>query len=233
MFFASRQRWKGDPLLYFSVNPAHISIIDSYFNANSNKKGRYCCVSIVATRTRHSLTYVLILFCIPWEADRFSAGQQIHRILWNPNVHYYIHKCPPPVPNLSQIDPIHTPTSHFLKIHLNIILPSTPGSPKWSLSLKFTHQNPVYTSTLPHTRYMPRQSHSSRSCSIYIYVYFENPHCECYISILTRKPFRWPRNLRSISSKGQYSTVQYSDTGSGSRAGWYPAVKQLGSLTFL
>ena len=34
-------------------------------------------------------------------------------------------------PILSQIDPVHTPTSHFLKTHLNIIHPSMPGSPKW------------------------------------------------------------------------------------------------------
>ena len=32
----------------------------------------------------------------------------------------------------------------------------------WSLSLKFPHQNPVYASPLPHTRYMPRPFHSSR-----------------------------------------------------------------------
>ena len=54
------------------------------------------------------------------------------------------------------------PPSHFLKNHLNIILPSTPGSPKWSLSLRFTHKNPVYPSPLIHTRYMPLPSHSSR-----------------------------------------------------------------------
>ena len=51
------------------------------------------------------------------------------------------------------------PTSHFLKIHLNIILPYTPRSPKWSLSFRFPHQTPVYASPLSHTCYMPCPSH--------------------------------------------------------------------------
>jgi hypothetical protein len=34
---------------------------------------------------------------------------------------------------LSKLEPVPTTTSHLQKIHLNIILPSTSGSPKWSL----------------------------------------------------------------------------------------------------
>ena len=43
------------------------------------------------------------------------------------------------------------PPHPVLKIHFNIIFPSMPGSPKWSLSLRFSHQNPVYASPLPHS----------------------------------------------------------------------------------
>ena len=63
----------------------------------------------------------------------FAANQEIARILWNPKVHYRTHKRLPPVPILSQLHPVPTTPSYFLKIHLNIIFPSRPGSPKWSV----------------------------------------------------------------------------------------------------
>jgi hypothetical protein len=56
-----------------------------------------------------------------WEANRFSASQKIHRMLWNPKVYYHIHKCPLTVPILSHLDPVYTLTTHFLKIRLHII----------------------------------------------------------------------------------------------------------------
>ena len=93
--------------------------------------------------------------CPSREVYQFSASQETPRILWNPKVHYRSHKSPSPVPILSQIDPVHVATSLFLKIHLNIKLPPTPGSPKWSLSFRFPQQNPVYVSPLTHVRYLP------------------------------------------------------------------------------
>ena len=96
------------------------------------------------------------------EATRFSVGQDIPRILWNPKFHYHIYNSLRPFPILSQIYSVRAPTFHFLKIQLNIILPCTLGPSKWSLSLAFPHQNPVYISPLPHTCYMPRPYHSSR-----------------------------------------------------------------------
>ena len=72
-----------------------------------------------------------------WKTNWFSASQEIPRILWSQNTHCRIH----------HLSLVHTPTSHFLKIHLNIIFPSTPGSPKWSSSLRPPTKTP-YTPLL-------------------------------------------------------------------------------------
>ena len=96
-----------------------------------------------------------------WEANRFLASQEIPHILWNQKVHYRIHNCPPPLPILSQLDPFQTPTSHFLKINV-IVLPYAHGLPSCLFPSGFPTKT-LYTPHLsPHTRYIPRPSHSSR-----------------------------------------------------------------------
>jgi hypothetical protein len=92
----------------------------------------------------HSPTYV---------AKRTSTTYKMPRIIWNQLVHYYIHNLLPTIPTFSQINTVHDFSSHHLKIHCNFKV-THMTSPKWTLSLRVSHQIPLCNSALPHTCYM-------------------------------------------------------------------------------
>jgi hypothetical protein len=59
------------------------------------------------------------------EAANCADTEKLPRLLWNPKVHNRIHKSPPLVSILSQIDSVHTTPSYLCKIHFNIVHPPT------------------------------------------------------------------------------------------------------------
>jgi len=89
------------------------------------------------------------------KANPFSASQEILPILWSPKVHYRIHKCPTTVLILSQLNPVHTTKSHFLKIHLNIILLPTPWFSKRVLRLRVEERPSVWREAANSSRGQP------------------------------------------------------------------------------
>jgi len=123
------------------------------------------------------LTY-LFTYCMEqspsWEASRFSARQEILRILWNPKVHYRIHKCPPLVPILSQLDPVHVPipTSWrsilILSSHVSLGLPSSLFPSGFPTKTLYTPLLPPIRATCP-ARLFSIDANSKHKFSKHIY----------------------------------------------------------------
>ena len=67
--------------------------LDIYFRLKETKL-----ISLLTYSMKHSYS---------WETNRFSASQEIPRILWNPKVHHRVYNSLPPVLILSQINPVY------------------------------------------------------------------------------------------------------------------------------
>ena len=115
------------------------------------------------------------------EVTRFSAEQEIPLILWKHKVHYRVYKFPPPIPLLSQINPVHAPhpTSwryiSILSSHLLLGLPGGFFPPVFpTKTLYAALLSPICATCTPHlilrsliTSVIFDEEHSTLSYSLY------------------------------------------------------------------
>jgi hypothetical protein len=93
------------------------------------------------------------------ETASCAATQVFPNILWNPKIHYRVHKSPRLVPILSQIDSVHTTPFNSSNIHFNIIHPSPSWTTFQSLPFWLSYQYPTRIPPLSHSCYMPCPFH--------------------------------------------------------------------------
>ena len=171
------------------------------------------CFAIWCVFNKYDLLTHSMVQSPPWEANWFAASQEIPRISRNPKVHYRTHKPPPTFSILDQPNPVYIPTSNLLEIRTNIIQPSTPRSPQWSLSYRLPHQDRIHPPLLTHTRHMPSPSPSLRSPHqdpihpLLMHYIFQSLNFRHYSSVQLTSP-----SVRSVFHKVLFKSKWFSST---------------------
>jgi hypothetical protein len=111
---------------------------------------------LIADLITHSLTHGAEPFLRSFQLCSYSRTFQ-H--FMEPEGHYRVHKSPPLVTILIQINPVHTTLSYHFQIHFNIVHPPTSWSSQWSPSFWHSHQYPICIPLRPHSCYVPCPSH--------------------------------------------------------------------------
>ena len=140
-----------------------------------------------------------------WEANQFSASQEIPRILWNLKAYHRIHKYLPPVPILSRLDPVHTPTSTswrsilMLSSHLRLGLPNglfLSGFPTKTLYTPLL--SPIRATCSSHliildfvTRKVLGEEYRSLSSSLRVYWYVKSKYVLTGVIEALRPKLHW------------------------------------------
>ena len=107
-----------------------------------------------------------------WEVIRFSASQEIPRILWKLAVDYRVYKNPPPVPVLSQINRFHA-THPQISCHFSIawVVPKDQSRPEANIPVssegQFYGEELLAPLTIPMLEYHP--SSAVRDCLFNIF----------------------------------------------------------------
>ena len=120
------------------------------------------------------LTYLLTHSMVQspsWEANRFTASQEILRISRNPKVHYRTHKSPPPVSILGQPNPVHIHPTTWRSV---LIL---------STNLRLGLPSGLFPSGFPtKTLYTLLSSPISATCPAHLTLQSKHPACECFLT---------------------------------------------------
>jgi len=155
---------------------------------------------------------------LSWEANSASASRKHPHILQNLNFNYCVHNRPPLNPIPSHSNPVHNLPFYFFKTNFNIILPSTTRSCKWSLYLKFSHQNSTWISSAV---YVPHALLSNLTSTSYTFLWwnlsiedFCVPHIAYLLIIppqLLQPPSSDPCDCESSHQNWCNSTYECSD----------------------